>query len=98
MAIYSIRTLADAKKIMREAYLYPWSYNPIIFDLNESLDPNDVEVSISKCDTCDVVVHFKLCADNEAECPRCQELALRELVVVQLVIQGPVVVSTNWRD
>jgi hypothetical protein len=98
MAIYSIPTLAKAQEIMQQAYLYPWSFNPIIFDLDESLDPNDVEVSISKCDKCSAVVHFKLCAENEAECPRCRESTLRELVVVQLVIQGPVVVSTYWRD
>jgi hypothetical protein len=97
MAIYTIRTLVDAEKIMQKAYLYPWPYVPIIFDLNGSLDPNDVEVSISKCDKCDAVVHFKLRDENEAECPRCQG-SLRELVVVSLVIQGPVVVATNWRD
>ncbi len=96
MAIYSIKTLAKAQEIMQQAYLYPWSFNPIIFDLDESLDPNDVEVSISKCDKCDAVVHVKLSVENEGFC-KCQGL-LKELVVAQLVIQGSVVISTNWRD
>jgi len=96
MAIYTISTLERVKEIMQEAYLHPATYHPIIFDLNESIDPNDVEVSISRCEKCWNTIHFKLGDYNEAECPLCSQ-NMEELVVVQMIVQGSTVVSTNYR-
>ena len=72
-------------------------FHPLVFDLDEGLDPNDVEVSISQCETCDLTVHFKLSDDNDGICPRCGERWMKELVAVQLVIQGSVLIHTAWR-
>lgn len=97
MAIYEVPTLEKAVEIMDAAYLHFAEYHPIVFDLNESLDPNDVEVSISQCLECTTVARFKLGDDNEGVCPKCSQ-PMKELVVVSLIIQGSAVISTAWRE
>ena len=97
MAIYQIPTLEKAVEIMEAAYLTPWEYHPIIFDLAECLDPNDVRTRISQCQCCDLTIPQDLGAYLD-ECPRCHEDIMRELVDVVLVIQGSVVVYTTWRE
>lgn len=95
--ICSIPTIEKAQEIMDAALQNYCMYHPMVFDLNESLDPNDVPVCISRCLSCELTVHFKLGDDNDGECPRCRDSSLVELVQVLLVIQGSVVISTAWR-
>lgn len=96
MAIYEIPTLEKAVEIMEAAYLTPWAFVPIVFDLNEALDPNDVRTRISQCQTCDLTIHQNL-GEYRDYCPRCGEDHLKELADVMLVIQGSVVIHTTWR-
>lgn len=97
MAIYEIPTLEKAVEIMEQAYLTPWAFLPIVFDLSEDLDPNDVRTRISRCQSCDLTIHQNL-GEYATECPRCKEDHLKVLVEALLVIQGSVVVYTAWRD
>ena len=98
MAIYSIPTYARAVEIMDAAYLHPCEYNPIIFDLDDYLDPNFVRTRISQCVCCDLTIHQNL-GEYLMKCPRCrEEEMMKELVDVQLVIQGSKVIHTLWRQ
>ena len=90
--ICGIQTLEQAEKVMDAALLAYEKFHPLVFDLAESLDPNDVEVTISQCQVCDLTVHYTLGADQYDVCPRCREGDLRRLVDVLLVVQGSVVV------
>ncbi len=96
MAIYKIRTLEKVVEIMEAAYLCPWEYVPIIFDLDEALNPNDVRTRISQCQCCDLIIRQNL-GEYLDECPRCREDVMEKLVDVMLVIQGSVVIYTAWR-
>ncbi len=97
MAIYEIPTLEKATEIMEQAYLTPWAFNPIIFDLDESIDPNDVPTRISRCLSCDLTIWQNLGGYLDY-CPRCREDHLQILEEVQMVVQGSVVVYAAWRD
>jgi hypothetical protein len=97
MAIYQIPTLEKAVEIMEAAYLTPWEYVPIIFDLAEDVIADDVRTRISRCLTCDLTIHQNL-GEYLDECPRCFEDHLQELVDVQMVVQRSIVVHTAWRD
>ena len=96
MAIYEIPTLEKAVEIMEQAYLTPWAFVPIIFDLYEDIDANDVCTRISQCQCCDLTIWQNL-GEYLDECPRCREDIMQELVDVQLVVQGSVVIYTAWR-
>ena len=96
MAIYEIPTYEKAVEIIGQAYLFPWSYHPIIFDVNEDLNPYEVRTRISQCQSCELTMHQNL-GEYLDECPRCGEDIMKELVDVSLVIQGSVVISTTWR-
>ena len=85
MAIYEIPTLEKAVEIMEQAYLTPWTFLPITFDLDKSLNPNDVRTRISQCQTCDLTIHQNL-GEYLDECPRCGEDHLKLLVGVSLVM------------
>ncbi len=97
MAIYKIPTLEKAVEIMGQACLTPLAFVPIIFDLNEAIDPNDVPTRISQCQTCDLTIHQDLGVYFD-ECPRCGEDHLQVLVEVVLVIQGSIVFYASWRE
>ncbi len=96
MAIYEIPTLEKAVEIMGQAYLTPLAFVPIIFDLNETIDPNDVRTRISQCQSCDLTIHQDL-GEYPTECPRCGE-DCQVLAEAVLVLQGSVVIYTSWRD
>lgn len=97
MAIYRIPTYAEAAEIMDRAYLTPQAFIPIIFDLSENLDANNVYTRISRCQCCDLTIHQNL-GEYVDECPRCREEELTTLVEALLIIQGSVVVYTSWRN
>ena len=97
MTIYRIPTLEKAAEIMEQAYLTSWEFIPIVFDLIESIDANDVQTRISRCPTCNRVIYQNLGAYLN-ECPRCREDHLQVLVDVMLVIQGSIVIYTAWRE
>jgi len=100
--IYEIGTLEEAQENLTKAYKADWDefyqmFRPLVFVLDESLDPNEVEVKIRQCDTCDICVHYKLGdGDVSDRCPRCRENALRTMVKVFIVIQGDRVVLSDW--
>ena len=101
--ICGISTLEEAKEILMDAWRVHENqefegYYPLVFVLDESLDPNEVEVKIRQCDTCDICVHYKLGDKVESDrCPRCRENALRAMVKVFIVIQGDRVVLSDWK-
>jgi len=97
MAIYEIPTLEKAVEIMEQACLTPCAFVPIVFDLNEAIDPNDVRTRISQCQSCDLTIHQNF-GEYATECPRCGEDHLQVLVEAMLVIQGSVVFYAAWRD
>ncbi len=96
MAIYQIPTLQWGTDITEAAYKHPEEFPTLIFDLDESIIADEVQTRISQCQTCDLTIHQNL-GEYFDECPRCGEDHLVELVDVQLVIQGSIVVHTAWR-
>lgn len=94
MSIHKISTVGKANEIMGAAYLHYAGHHPIIFDLIESLDSNEVPVSINQCEECKRIAWHRLGDDNEGNCPKCSQ-PMKKLVVVQLVVQGGVVI---WRE
>ncbi len=97
MAVYEIPTLEKAKEIMDQAYLTPWAFHPIIFDLDESINADDVRTRISQCQRCNLMIRQNLGEYNDY-CPRCGEDYPKVLEEVILVIQGSIVVYTVWRN
>jgi hypothetical protein len=100
--ICEIPTLKVAKEIMDAALEVHGTlkfdlFHPLIFDLDESIDPNEVETKIIECMTCDLMIHSTLGVDEIDHCPRCGEDHLKTMVDVLLVIQGLVVMYTSWR-
>lgn len=65
-----------------------------VFNLDESLDPNDIPTCLSQCKTCDLIVNFKTDQQHTTECPQCQGV-LEVIAIAELIIQGSVVV---WRE
>lgn len=100
--ICEIPTLEKASEIMGDALeihgtlKFEW-FHPLAFDLDESLDPNEVETKIVKCRTCDLTTHLTLSGRDINYCPHCGGEHLKVMVDVLLVIQGSVVIHTAWR-
>jgi len=100
--ICGIGSLKEAKEVMDAALEAHGTvqfshFHPLIFDLNESVDANEVETRIVQCKTCDLTIHSTLSVDEITHCPRCGEDHLKTMVNVFLVIQGSVVVHSAWR-
>ena len=100
--ICGISTLKEAKEVMDAALeahgtlKFDW-FHPLIFDLDKSVDANDVETRIVQCMYCDLTIHSTLSDGEIEECPRCRQGYLKVMVDVFLVIQGSVVMHTTWR-
>ena len=104
--IHNIQNPAQALDILHE--VANWDANVIswwepsnithfttVFDLDESLEPNDIPTRLSKCETCDLTVDFTTDQNPVIKCPRCHEDALKVIASAELVIQGSVVL---WRE
>lgn len=95
--IHEIPTLEKAAEIMEQAYLTPWSFTSIIFDLDGTIEPNEICTRISRCLLCDLTIWQNL-SEYLDKCPHCLDDHLRVLVEVMLVVQGSVVIHTAWRE
>lgn len=69
----------------------------LVFDLLESLDPNYIPVRLCECKECLKTEIFRLGDTPSDECIPCGG-RLEVIAVAGLVIQGSVVLSTNWRE
>ena len=95
--IHNIQSSVQALAILRDVASdhYEPAFHTTIFDLDESLDSNDVPTCLSQCRTCDLTVDFKTDQDPVIRCPRCGEEELKVIAVAEMVVQGSVVL---WRE
>jgi hypothetical protein len=92
--IHSIQNSIQALEVLFQGFYVP--EGPCrcpVFDLDDSVIPDDISVALYECETCDLTVHLNLGDDPISECPRCREI-LKLVSLAEMVVQGAVVL---WR-
>jgi hypothetical protein len=69
----------------------------IVFDLDLSMDPSIVPVTICQCRTCEVTVHLFLGEETTGVCPRCREETMEHKLSADLVLRGSEVLYADHR-